>query len=69
MYCSNCGKLLGVTDKFCSECGTARGTTPLPNKENQPIPNMTAFFTMGYVPMRAFMYYTLMDIANKNNKK
>lgn len=70
MYCTNCGHLLNVTDKFCSECGTAVKYTPLPKKDIPEIGNMSMFYTIGNVPMRAFLYYSLMNLANKDpNKK
>ncbi len=68
MYCEKCGHLLGVTDKFCSECGAPAKYTPMPNS-NLPQADGKIFLTTGYISMRAFMYYSLMNIANNKDKK
>lgn len=68
MYCKNCGKLLNVTDKFCSECGAAAPCTPMP-ASNTPQMDSRIIFTTGFISMRAFMYYNLMNIALNNKDK
>lgn len=62
MYCMKCGKMLGVTHKYCTNCGAPNPKTPLPSSG---VVNGSNVGTSYFIVHHPAYWYALYMMKNK----